>query len=69
MIEVIKEIVERGGNVEITDGAIPVDVIKSVITTAAMTGAQVTIDASTYPTEILLQLVRIGGGNVTVRFE
>ena len=69
MLELLKAVVESGGNVEITDGDYPVEVIKAVLASAAITGAQVTIQATAYPTEVLLELARIGGGNLTVKFE
>ena len=69
MSNLINAIVASGGNVELNDDRYSVDVIKSLLTTAATTGAQVTIHASAYPTDVLLDLARLGGGNLTVKFE
>lgn len=69
MLKLIKGVVESGGNVEIGDGELSLDDIKQVLGAAAISGAQVTIQASAYETEVLLELARLGGGNLTVRFE
>ena len=69
MLELIKAVVESGGSVEITDGDLSVEDLKIVLGAAAISRAQVTIQASAYPTETLLDLARIGGGNLTVKFE
>lgn len=69
MLDLIKAVVASGGSVEITDGDLSVEDIKTVLSAAAISGAQVTIQASSYPTETLLELAQMGGGNLTVKFE
>jgi hypothetical protein len=69
MLELIKAVVESGGSVEITDGELGVEDIRAVLGAAAISGAQVTIQASAYSTETLLELAQLGGGNLTVKFE
>lgn len=69
MPETVKAILENGGNVEISDGQFPVDTVKALLAIAKRSGAQVTINASVYPTDVLLELAKLGGGNLTVRFE
>ncbi|HJV63201.1 MAG TPA: hypothetical protein VJ743_19790 [Albitalea sp.] len=69
MPETVRAVVENGGNVEIVDGRFSVDFIKSLLAIATRSGAQITIRASSYSTEVLLDLARLGGGQLTVKFE
>ena len=68
MHDTLRALVENGGNVEI-GLEVPADLIKTLLSMANRTGAQITIRASAYPVETLLDLAREGRGNLTVRFD
>jgi hypothetical protein len=68
MQDALRAVVENGGNVEIHRD-IPADVIRALLPIAARTGAQITVVASAYPVEALLELAQEGGGNLTVKFD
>jgi hypothetical protein len=68
MHDALRAVVENGGNIEITS-TVPIDVIRALLAIAAKTDAQVTILASSYPVETLLELAKEGRGNLTVKFD
>jgi hypothetical protein len=69
MLVTLRGIVENGGNVDLSELRIPLEDIKSLLAIAPATGAQVIIHADHHSTDTLLELARLGGGHLTVKFD